>query len=200
MVSVTPMPWEEVAMLYRLRQHEQFCRGIIPPPLLDQHIENLNSIRKKTNEPDERALNPHEIPAVLRVILECECDVLALAAGLPNEAFATECMHAVFEDDVGLAMIYGACAGVCDEERAFLLSLRQWSTAKFVYDTRIVPLSNLGLRQILASNEIAVFDDAGISKISLSFSKLFERGVLSGHFRTRTSGRRKPKKTRTYVI
>ena len=119
MVSVKPMPWEEVAMLYRLRQHEQFCRGIIPPPLLDQHIENLNSIRKKTNEPDERALFDHEIPAVLRVILECECDVLALAAGLPNEAFASECLQAVIDNNVGLAMIYGACKG-SDDEKAFL--------------------------------------------------------------------------------
>ena len=198
MVSVTPMPWEEVAMLYHLRQHEQYCRGL-PLHLLDQHVENLNSIRTKT-KPDERALSHREIPAVLRVILECECDVLALAAGLPDEAFATECLHAVIEDDVGLAMIYGACAGVSDEEKAFLLSLRQWATAKLVYDTRIVPLSNLGVRQLLAANDIAIFDDAGISKISLSFSKLFERGVLSGHFRSRTSGRRKPKKTRTYVI
>ena len=89
---------------------------------------------------------------------------------------------------------------VCDEEKAFLLALRQWATAKLVYDTRIVPLSNLGVRQLLAANDIAIFDDAGISKISLSFSKLFERGVLSGHFRSRTSGRRKPKKTRPYVI
>ena len=56
------------------------------------------------------------------------------------------------------------------------------------------------LRQILAANKIAIFDDVGISKINLSISKLFQRGVLSGHFRSRTSGRRKPKKTRTYVI
>ena len=198
MVSVKPMPWEEVDMLYRLRQHEQFCRGIIPPPLLDQHIENLNSIRKKTNEPDERALNPHEIPAVLRVILECECDVLALAAGLPNEAFASECLHAVFEDDVGLAMIYGACAGVSDEEKAFLLALRQWATAKFVYDMSRVPLSHLGVRQLLAANNFAIFDDAGISKIVLAFSKLFERGVLEGQFRSMNSRRRR--KAKTYVI
>ena len=121
-----------------------------------------------------------------------------MAAGL-DEALATECLQAVIDDNVGLAMIYGACAGVSDEEKAFLLPLRQWATAKFVYDTRIVPLSSLGLRQILAANEIAIFDDVGISKINLSISKLFQRGVLSGHFRSRTSGRRKPKKM-TYVI
>ena len=97
----------------------------------------------------------------------------ALAAGLPDEAFATECLHAVIEDDVGLAMIYGACAGVSDEEKAFLLALRQWATATFVYDTHIVPLSSLGLRQILAATEIAIFDDVGIFKINLFISKLF---------------------------
>ena len=196
-VWVTPMPTDEVAMLWRLQEHERFCRKNIPSVVLDQHIANLNKIQNKT-EPDERALFDHEIPAVLRVILESECDAKAMAAGL-DEPFATECLQAVIDDNVGLAMIYGACAGVSDEEKAFLLPLRQWATAKFVYDTRIVPLSSLGLRQILAANKIAIFDDVGISKINLSISKLFQRGVLSGHFRSRTSGRRKPKKM-TYVV
>ena len=188
-------------MLYRLRQHEQFCR-CLPPDVLDQHVANLNSIHNKKSEPDERALSPHESLTLLSVVLECECDVLALAAGLPDDALATGCLQAVIEDDVALAMVYSACPGACEEEKAFLVALRQWATAKLVCDTHMVPLSHLGLRQILAANEIAVLDDEGISKVGLSFSKLFERGVLSGHYRSRNSERRKPrqKKKTTHVV
>ena len=63
------MPHEEQAMLWRLLEHERYCRSL-PVPVLIQHINNLNSIRQRMTEPEERILYDNEAYAVRSEILE----------------------------------------------------------------------------------------------------------------------------------
>ena len=85
MISGKPMPYEELAMLWRLLAHERFCRNI-PFAALQQHIANLNAIHKPP-EPEQRALFLQEKLALRRELLETECEMKAQAAGWTSPLF-----------------------------------------------------------------------------------------------------------------
>ena len=194
MISGTPMPYKELAMLWRLLDHERYCLNI-PFEALHQHVANLKAIQKPP-EPEQRALFRQEKLALRRELLETECEMKAQAAGL-DVSFARDCLLAVENDDVAAAAKYGVMTG--DYEKPFLLAVRRWVCAKLVLNNKVVPLTYNSLTELLASNEIFLGEDEAVSKMTHSFSKMFAPGgVLYGFFKSRTRRRRARKKT--YVI
>ena len=123
----------------------------------------------------------------------------ALAAGLADVPH--ECLIAVENGDVAGAAIFGVSTGDSEEEQAFLLAVRRWACACLVESTGVVPLSYKTLYELLAANGIHLFDDLkAISKITLSFSKMFANGILYGFFKSKSDRRRRKPKQKTYVI
>ena len=123
----------------------------------------------------------------------------ALAAGLADVPH--ECFSAVESGDVAGAAINAVRLGDSEEEQAFLLAVRRWACASLVENTGVVPLTYNGLHELLATNGINLFDDLdAMSKITLSFSKMFSNGILYGFFRSKSSYRRRRSKKKTYVI
>ena len=191
------MPYKELAMLWRLLEHERYCLNV-PFEALHQHVANLTAIQKPP-EPEQRALFLQEKLALHRELLEAECEAKAQAAGLADVSFARDCLLAVQNDDVAGAAKYGVLTGDCEEEKAFLLAVRRWVCAKLVLKTKVVPLTYNSLTELLASNEIFLGEDEAVSKMTHSFSKMFAPGgVLYGFFKSRTRRRRARKKN--YVI
>ena len=63
------MPSGELPMLWRLLEHHRYCRSL-PVPAFVQHINNVNAIRQRMTETEERILYENEVFAVLSEILE----------------------------------------------------------------------------------------------------------------------------------